>query len=143
MIRKTPWKTVSKKRGTVLNFRKANNLTKVRETKFPKIPGMKISENLDIPREAVLAFVNSRKCCSIGQWKFPENQTRIFTECKVPLVSVWCMFLNCYPRYHLVVSVSIQKQVIRLHSIIRYMGFIHKRLIALLQENNAKEYHLV
>ena len=78
MIRKIPWKTVSKKRGTVLNFRKANNLTKVRETKFPKIPGMKISENLDTPREAVLAFVNSRKCCSIRHRKFLEIQIRNF-----------------------------------------------------------------
>ena len=66
-----------------------------------------ISENLDIPCEVDLMFVNSGKCCSIRKLKFLEIQPRIFHRMNwVPLVSVWRVLFNCFPNYHLLILIT-------------------------------------
>ena len=67
----------------LLYFSNANHSTENsgnsgRKIKCDENCRLDISENLCIPRNIVLFPGNSRKCCFIRYWKFPEIQTRIF-----------------------------------------------------------------
>ena len=71
---------------------------------------LEIVENLDTPREVVLVFVNSGRCCSIRELTgFKKFKPDFFSKWKVPMhgLSLARAFYNCFSHYHLVILISI------------------------------------
>ena len=67
-------------------------------TKF--LVRLDIAENLDTPREVVLVFINSGRCCSIELTGFLKFKPDFFSKWKVPLhgLSLARAFLRTFAR---------------------------------------------
>ena len=111
-------------------------LISAKRTIQPKIPegksnlgqnsGKEIFENLDTPREIVLVFLNSRKCSSTRQFRFPEIQTGIFHPMESDIgFSLVRAFLIVFLITTWWVLLAYKKVVIRIHSTDRAIHTYH------------------
>ena len=74
---------------------------------------LEIAENFETPREVVLVFVNSGRCCSIGELTgFRKFKPDFFPKWKVPLhsLSLARAFLIFFSHYNLVILINIIKR---------------------------------